>query len=72
MVVPGKPVKLQPQDIRRDLGCAFDINAGQQPQRIGHVRCLRCPGKVCFRPWIRGSRTANRRDPDGRSVGFAE
>ena len=72
MVVPGKPVKLQPQDVRRDLGCAFDIDAGQQPERIGHVRRLRCPREVCFRPRKCGAGSADGRDPDRRGIGFPE
>src|SRR5262245_5829832 len=41
VLIAGTAIELEPEHVGRDLGCALDRHAADQPERIGHTRALR-------------------------------
>jgi hypothetical protein len=72
VIVVGKAIELEPQDVGRDRGGGLDGHAADGPERIGNAGVLGGFGEIAIgaRPRDRGA--AHRGDADRRRVGAAE
>jgi len=72
VLVAGAAIELEPQHVRRDLGCALDRHAADQPERIGHTRALGRSGEILVGARPDDGGTSHGSDADRRRVVPAE
>ncbi len=72
VLVAGTAIELEPQDVGRNLGSAFDGHSTHETQHVGHPRTLRrgCEMLIGAGPYDRGA--SHGRNPDRRRVAPAE
>jgi len=72
MAVPGKAIKLKPEDVRGDLSDLFDRGAAGGAQSVRNARVLGGAGEMQVRAGPHDRRPAHRRHPNRGAVAPAE
>src|SRR6201993_3716728 len=72
VLVAAVAIELEPEHVGRDLGCALDRHAADQPERIWHTRALRRGGEILVGARPDDGGTSRGSDADRRGVMPAE
>ena len=72
VIVLGKPIKLEPEHVRRNLGDAFDGGAADCAQYVGNARALRGAGEMQVGTGPHDRRAAHRRHAERRGIAAAK